>query len=69
MHDDIGKFPVIETGPFKPRLIEFEPQRFNQMQLGTGVCTKAYDIAGIGRYFGLIKNQAEHRTAIVNPMK
>jgi hypothetical protein len=39
------------------------------MKPGTGIGAKAYDIAGIGRYFRLEENQAEHRRAIVNPVK
>jgi hypothetical protein len=31
------------------------------MKLGTRVGTKAYDIAGIGRYFRLKENKTEHR--------
>ena len=30
------------------------------MQFDTGVCAKAYDVAGVGRYLRFVKDQAEH---------
>ena len=39
MHFYVGKFPVVKAGSFEPRLVELESQWFDQMQLGSGVCT------------------------------
>ena len=55
--NDVGDFriDVPSSG-----LVELETKRFHQVQPGTGVGTKAYDIAGIGRYLRLKEDQAEH---------
>lgn len=42
---------VIEAGAAHAAITHLKAQRMNQVQRAAGVRTKAYDIAGIRRYF------------------
>jgi hypothetical protein len=57
---DLGELAIVEAGSPESGLVELETKRLHQVQPGTGVGTKAYDIAGIGRYLRLKEDQAEH---------
>ncbi len=52
---------VIQANPAQPAVTEFKPERFDQVQAGTGISTKANRRTGIERDFRLIQNYIEHR--------
>ena len=60
MANDAGVFVIVQPGTAQPLVRDVEAERFDQMQLGPGVGAKANDVARIGRYFGLVKNDSEH---------
>ena len=60
MLPDARKFTVIEACTTQLSIVKFKPQGMNQVQGTAGIRTKAYDIAGVRWYLGLIKNNMEH---------
>lgn len=54
------KFVVIEPCADQLFVFENKTQRSDQMQLATGIGAKPDDVAGIGRYFGLVQDDVEH---------
>jgi dihydroorotate dehydrogenase (NAD+) catalytic subunit len=55
-----SKFTVIQSGTAQAAIIQFETQRVNQVQGAAGIRTKAYDVAGVGRYLRLIQDNMKH---------
>ena len=53
-------FMIVEAGALELSVRQFETERFDQMQADAAVRTQAYNISGIGRYFGLVENDVEH---------
>jgi hypothetical protein len=51
---------VIQSGSFQPGVIEREPQWADQVQAAAGVGAQADDVARVGRYFRLVKNDVKH---------
>ena len=60
MHLYAYPFGVVETGAAQLFVLEVEAQRADQVQSGSGVGAKAYDIPCIGWNLRLIKYQVEH---------
>ncbi len=57
---DARKLAVVEARPPEPRLVQLEAQRLHEMQGHPRVRAKTNDVAGIGRNFRLVQDQAEH---------
>jgi hypothetical protein len=55
-----GIFVIIQPGPAQALVGDVKTQRFNQVEFGSRVGTEANDVAGVGRYFGLVKDDGEH---------
>ncbi len=53
-------FMVIQPGAFQLTIIEPKSQRLDQVQPATSIGAKPNDIPGVGRNFGLEKNDIEH---------
>lgn len=56
----LGPFVIVQAGPPKTRLIQFETEWSHQVQSAAGVGGKANDISRVGRYFGLVKYDVKH---------
>ena len=41
-------------------VVEVEAERFDQMKFGAGIGAEADDVAGVGRYFWLEKDDGDH---------
>ena len=67
VHAHPGQVAIVQPGAAQAPILEHEPQRLNQMQGRADVGTQAYDVAGIGRYLGLIENDVQHvaRTSVI----
>jgi len=55
-----GVFVIVEPGAAELFVIQRKTQRFNQVQGAAGIGAQADDVAGVGRNFGLDKNDVEH---------
>jgi hypothetical protein len=51
--------PVIQSGTSYLFLVQTEPQRVNQVELAACAGAEAGNVAGVGRYFRLIKDDME----------
>ena len=54
------KLTIIEPRAAQPGFVQLEAQRLHQVQVSTGVRTQANYVPGVGRYFRLVQDQAEH---------
>ena len=61
-----GKLAVIKPGAPQASIVEIEPQRMHQVQGTACIGTKAYDVAGVGRYFRLIQYDVKQWLAFRN---
>lgn len=61
----MGHFRVVQSGPFEAGIVELKSKWANQVQAGAGVGTQADDVTGVGRDFGLIKNDVQHGVALL----
>lgn len=57
---DILPFAVIQASAPQSLVVQGKAQGFNQVQLAADIGAKPYDIAGIGRNFGLIQHNVQH---------
>lgn len=55
-----GILVVVEAGPAQALVVHVEAQRFDQMQVAAAVGAQPDDVAGIGRYFRLKKDDVKH---------
>jgi hypothetical protein len=51
---------IIKASATHAGILKWKPERFDQVQLGAGICTQANDIAGVGRDFGLDQYNMKH---------
>jgi hypothetical protein len=57
---EAGVLVVVQAGPAKLTVVDFETERFDQMEPASGVGAQADYVAGIGRNFGIKKNHIKH---------
>lgn len=57
---DSRQLMVVEPGPPHPRLIQFEPEGPDQVQVGPCIRAQANDVARVGRDFRLVQDDMEH---------
>jgi hypothetical protein len=51
---------IVEPGAAQLLVVQIETQGLDKVKQAAGIGTQADDIAGIGRYFGLVENNIEH---------
>ena len=54
MHGQAGEFVIVQPGAFHFARIERETERFDQVQIRTGIGAQPDDVARIGRDFRLV---------------
>lgn len=57
---DSRQLMVVEPGPPHPRLIQFEPEGPDQVQVGPYIRAQANDVARVGRDFRLVQDDMKH---------
>ena len=55
-----GVFVIIQPGAAQAFVIQFEAQRLDQVQVAAAVGAEPDNVAGIGRYFRLKKDDVKH---------
>jgi hypothetical protein len=55
-----GILVIIKASAPHAGILKWKPERFDQVQLGAGICTQANDIAGVGRDFRLDQYNMKH---------
>src|SRR5436190_11923204 len=55
--------PVVHAGPFELGVVEFEAERFDQVQSRFGRGAKAGDVAGVGRDFRFEEDDVHQETS------
>ena len=61
MHGDAGQVVIIQPRARELLVGKIEAERCNQMEIRAGVGGQADDVPGIGRDFGLVEDDFEHR--------
>src|SRR5450759_1675974 len=69
MHAQARKLVIIQPGAKQLFILQREAERFDQMQLATGIGAQADDIAGVRRNLRLVQNHAKHKVPIKIPAK
>ncbi len=57
---DLGPFVIVESGTFELAVVQGKTKWVDEMEPGTGIGAQAYNVAGVGRNFGLVEDDVEH---------
>lgn len=58
MPKDPGEFVIVEPGAAQGAVLPAKTEGFNEVQFGTGICTKSDYVARVGRDLGLKQNNS-----------
>lgn len=58
MPKDPGELVIVQPGPAQRTVLPAKTEGFNEVQFGTGICTKSDYVARVGRDLGLKQNNS-----------
>ncbi len=61
MNAEVGVLVIVEAGAPQIPVSQPETQRTNEVQVRADIGAQADHVACVGRYFGLIEHNVEHR--------